>query len=214
MIIHDWMNPDTVVGQFIAAFPGFRDAVETAAAKAAKQLDGSHASTKRKRQAFADFFRFFLVDELTRRGLLADEDDEPSAVEIRAGNRNSLVLTYNSVSIRSLRAKDNAVPSAGSRKRVKEWTQPLFESTPTSVRLVLLWEITEKGIELELNCPKAAGEKTKHSPVHWSVPIPHSAEVPALIGAGATVVDIASAQDLDEYALPKQDVKEESNEPS
>ncbi|GAA3416337.1 hypothetical protein GCM10018952_44190 [Streptosporangium vulgare] len=90
MIIQGWLNPETAAHQFIAAFPGFREAVEAAATRTAEQLDGSVATKKRQRQAFADFFRFYLVDELTFRGILACDGDEKDTVEIRAAPQRTL----------------------------------------------------------------------------------------------------------------------------
>ncbi|GAA0853580.1 hypothetical protein ACFQVD_26295 [Streptosporangium amethystogenes subsp. fukuiense] len=214
MIIQGWLDPETAAHQFIAAFPGFREAVEAAATRTAEQLDGSVATRKRQRQAFADFFRFYLVDELTFRGVLACDGDEKDTVEIRAGNRNGLSLKYHSVRIRCLRSKDGRAPGASSRKRAREYTQPLFPIELKSLTLLLLWEITAKGVEMELVYPKASGEKSKHTTVHWAVPIPHPAESLDMVGVDAGVVDIAAAQDLDEYVLLKQDVKEEGGESS
>lgn len=214
MITQEWLNPETAAHQFIAAFPGFREAVEVAATRTARELDGAVATRKRQKQAFADFFRFYLVDELTRRGVLACDGDDRGAVEVRAGNRNSLSLVHNSIRIRSLRARDGQAPGASSKKRAREYTQPLFTVEPTSLTLLLLWEITSKGVEMELVYPKAPGEKRKNTTVHWSVPIPHPAELLDIVSADAGVVDISAGQDLDEYALPKQDVKEEGGEPS
>lgn len=46
------------------------------------------------------------------------------------------------------------------------------------------------------------------------MPIPHAAESLDIVSADPAVVDITAGQDLDEYALPKQDVKEEGGESS
>lgn len=214
MITQEWLSPESAAGQFIATFPGFREAVEVAATRTAIQLDRSIATRKRQEQAFADFFRFHLVEELTLRGILACDGDEKSEIEIRAGNRNGITLRHHSIRIRSLRARDGATPGASSKKRAREYTQPLFKVSPESLTLVLLWEITEKGIELELVYPKAPGEKRKNTTIHWGVPIPHAAESLDIVSADPAVVDITAGQDLDVYALPKQDVKEEGGESS
>ena len=214
MIIHEWLDPETAAQQFITAFPGFREAVEAAATRTAQELDGSITTRKRQKQAFADFFRFRLVEELTFRGILANDGEKKNTVEIRAGNRNGLSLRYHSVRIRCLRSKDGKPPRASSRSRAREYTQPLFPVAPKVLTLVLLWEITSKGVEMELVYPKAAGEKRKNTTIHWGVPIPHPAEALDMVGADTGVVDITAGQDLDEYALPKQDVKEESGESS
>jgi hypothetical protein len=214
MITQEWLNPETAASQFIAAFPGFREAVEVAATRTALELDRSVATRKRQKQAFADFFRFYLVDELTQRGILALDGDDRGQIEVRAGNRNSVVLRHHSIRIRSLRARDGEVPGASSKRRAREYTQPLFEAAPDSLTLVLLWEITDKGVELELVYPKAPGEKRKNTTIHWGVPIPHPAEVLDIVSTDSDVIDISAGQDLDEYALPKQDVKEEGGESS
>lgn len=214
MITHEWLHPETAAGQFIAAFPGFREAVEVAAARTALELDQSVTTRRRQRQAFADFFRFYLVDELTHRGLLALDGDDRNEVEVRAGNRNSIVLRHHSVRIRSLRSRDGETPGASSKKRAREYTQPLFEVVPDNLTLVLLWEITEKGVELELVYPKAPGEKSKNSTIHWGVPVPHPAEALDIVSTDSDVIDISAGQDLDIYALPTQDVEEEGGESS
>lgn len=214
MITQEWLNPETAAGAFVAAFPGFREAVEAAATRTAVELDRSVTTRKRQKQAYADFFRFYLVDELTQRGILALDGDDREAIEVRAGNRNSLVLRHNAVRIRSLRGTSESVPGASSKRRAREYTQPLFEAIPQSLTLLLTWEITEKGVELELIYPKAPGEKRKSTTIHWGVPVPHPAEALDIVSTDPAVVDISAGQDLDEYALPKQDIKEEGGESS
>lgn len=214
MITHEWLDPELAAGQFISAFPGFREAIEAAAMRTAMELDRSATTRKRQKQAFADFFRFYLVDELTLRGILTLDGEDKDVIEVRAGNRNSLVLRHNSVQIRSLRSREGETPGASSKKRAREYTQPLFSIAPKTLTLVLLWEITDKGVELELVYPKAPGEKRKNSTIHWGVPIPHPAEALDSVSTDSDVIDIAAGQDLDIYALPKQDVEEEGGESS
>ncbi|GIH65001.1 hypothetical protein [Microbispora siamensis] len=214
MITQGWMDPEKAVEQFNEAFPGFQEAAEAAVTRTTAQLNKSVTTKKRQAQAFADFFRFYLVDELTLRGLLALDGDDKEAVEIRAGVRNGLAARHHAVHIRILRVDNGEVPRASSRSRARAYTQPLFDVEPRQLTLVLLWDITAKGVELELAYPKAPGKKFTPTAVHWRVPFAHPAESLDKVGADSAVVDLTAGQDLDVYALPKQDVGEEGGESS